>query len=65
MARIVDADVVVDAKVKVVVVNSVVAMEEDVAEEDIYAISTLMPCPDPTVCSVPKHIATPLTNGND
>ena len=65
MAGVVGADVVVEAKVEVVVVDLVAATEEDVAGEDIHVSSTLMPCLDPMVCSLPKHVAILLTNGND
>ena len=65
MAGVVGADVVVEAEVKVVVVDLVAATEDDVAEEDIHVSSTLMPCPDPMVRSLPKQVATPLTNGNN
>ena len=59
MAGVVGADVVVEAKVEVVVVDLVAATEEDMAGEDIHVISTLMPCLDPTVCSLLKHVDTP------
>ena len=65
MAGVVSADVAVEAKVEVVVVDLVAAMEEDVAGEDIHVSSTLMPCLDPMVRSLPKHVAILLTNGND
>ena len=65
MAGVVGADVVMEAKIEVVVVNLVAAMEEDVAGEDIHVSSTLMPCPDPMVCSLLNHVATPLKNGNN
>jgi len=55
----------VEAAVEVVLVNLVAATEEDVAEEDIHVNSTLMPCLDPMVCSLPKNVAILLTNGND
>ena len=65
MAGVVGADVVMEAEVEVVVVDLVAATEEDVAGEDIHISSTLMPCPDPTVCSLLNNVATPLKNGND